>query len=401
MPDKPLAVIVGAGIAGLAAAWWLDKAGWRTIVIEKAPALQKGGYVMSLSGPCLETIKKMNIHSSLGTISQQFEYNIVRTYSGYELYRLRYSEVHGGIDSMPIRRNDLARTLLDHLPSSAQVRYSESVTSIEDKGKHVKVGLRSGETIEADLVIGADGLRSQVRDQIWESKEALEFIGLYYAAYNFETDQEPSKNCSSFNRPGQLDMVFSLKDRGMTGYHIWSETRGRPGNREEGFETLRRLTADSQDVVRDAVRMGEAAESSLVMDSVNLVVLPHWSRGRILLLGDAAHCLTLMSGQGAGMALVSAEILSQELSRTGDVLEALTNHERRLRPGIERLQKRARELADFYVPRTWLQYFFRNVMVWLMPRKWLVDWHIKSLFAELETLQEGVKPEDSTISASG
>lgn len=223
MQETPLAVIVGAGIAGLAAAWWLDKAGWRTLVIEKAPALQKGGYVMSLSGPCLETIKKMNIHSSLGTIRQHFEYNIVRTYSGYELYRLRYSEVHGGIDSMPIRRNDLARILLDHPPSSAQIRYSESVTSIEDKDKKVKLGLRSGETFEADLAIGADGLRSQVRDQIWDSQGALEFIGLYYGAYNFETDQEPSQNCSSFNRPEQLDMVFSLKDRGMTGYHIWSE----------------------------------------------------------------------------------------------------------------------------------------------------------------------------------
>lgn len=183
-------------------------------------------------------------------------------------------------------------------------------------------------------------------------------------------------------------MVFSLKDRGMTGYHIWSESRGTPGTRENGFKVLQRLTADSQSNIKDAVRMGESMESSLVMDSANMVVLPHWSKGRVVLLGDAAHCLTLMSGQGAGMALISAQMLSQELSRTSDVVEALANHERRLRPGIERLQKRARELADFYVPRTWLQYCLRNVMVWLMPRSWLIDWHIKSLFSEIETVGE-------------
>lgn len=389
MPDKPLAVIVGAGIAGLAAAWWLDKIGWKAIIIEKASDLQDGGYVMTLSGPCLETLQKMEIKQLLGTISQQFEYNTVKTYSGYELYRLRYSEVHGGMDSMSVRRNDLARMLLSRLPSSSEIKFSRRVVSIQDQTETVKVQLDDGHTLHADLVIGADGVRSQVRDMVFEQKDALDFIGLYFAAYNFETGQEPSKNCVSFNRPGQLDMVFSLKDGGMTGYHIWAESRGPPGPRGEGFKKLRELTADSQDVVRNAVRLGEAAGTSLVMDSANLVVQPRWSKGRVLLLGDAAHCLTLMSGQGAGMALVSAEMLSQELSRTHDVGGALAAHESRLRPGIERLQRRSRELAAFYVPRTWLQYFFRNLLVWLMPRKWLVDWHVKSLFAEIETLQDG------------
>lgn len=98
-------------------------------------------------------------------------------------------------------------------------------------------------------------------------------------------------------------------------------------------------------IVKDAVRRGESADPSLVMDSINLVVLPQCSKGRVVLLGGAAHCLAVVSGQGAGMALPSAEALTQELCRVADVPQALISHEKRLQPGIERLQSRARELV--------------------------------------------------------
>ncbi|KAL2433850.1 hypothetical protein ABEF95_011245 [Exophiala dermatitidis] len=385
---KPLALIVGAGIAGLSAAWWLDKAGWRSIVVEKAPALRAGGYVITISGLGYESIKHMGLLDGLRTVSQNFGHNVVYDNYGRELCRIRYSDVHGGFESLAVRRDDLARLLADALPESSSIRYEQTISQVTDEGDKVRAVLKGGDIIEADLLIGADGFRSIIREQFWKDVDALEPLGYYYAAYNFGQDPEAHNDCHSFNVPGQLDILFALRDKGMTAMHIWREERNLSASREDKFAILHEITRNSVDEVRNAVDRAEKAGVSPVMDSLTLVTLPRWSTGRVVLLGDAAHCLTLLSGQGACMALVSAEILGKELKKTTDVSKALANHETKLRPSIERLQARTRNMAGWYIPKGVISYYFRNLLMKLMPYSWIVSYHVKTLKSEIDLTED-------------
>ncbi|OAL36228.1 hypothetical protein AYO20_04386 [Fonsecaea nubica] len=391
---KPVAVIVGAGIAGLSAAWWLDKAGWTSVVVERDDALRASGYSMTISGLGHETVQHMDLLAELQSVSQHFEYNIISDGYGRELCRIRYVDVHGGgLEALPVRRDELARLLAKHLPSGASIRFRETVREFADQGDKVRVVLAGGDTIEADLLIGADGFRSQIRRSLWKGREDdfLEHLGYYYAAYNFsnqQTESQQDHDCYSFNRPGQLDMLFSLRDKGLTCMNIWREERDLSTtgtSKEAKFDILRQVTAQSVPQVRDAVEQAEQADALVTLDSLTLVTLPRWSEGRVLLLGDAAHCLTLLSGQGAGMALVSAEILAKELQKDpDDVLAALRNHEAKLRPAIERLQARSKRMADMFIPKSSLAYYFRNLVLKVLPYSWIVGFHVSSVKSEID-----------------
>ncbi|KIX04950.1 uncharacterized protein Z518_05821 [Rhinocladiella mackenziei CBS 650.93] len=381
---KPLALIAGAGIAGLSAAWWLDKAGWRSIVIERAPSIRVGGYVMTISGLGYETLKRMSLLDGLRAASQSFEHNVISDNYGKELCRIRYSDVHGGLESLAVRRDDLARSLADALPDTCSIRFEETISHATDEGDKIRAVLGGGDVIEANLLIGADGFRSKIREQFWKDGDSLEPLGYYYAAYNFGEEAETHNDCHSFNSPGHLDMLFALRDKGMTGMHIWREERNLLENRQNKFDILREITTGGVPQVCNAIDRAEKANVSPVMDSLNLVTLPRWSQGRVLLLGDAAHCLTLLSGQGAGMAIVSAEILGRELMKTTNISQALLNHETKLRPSIERLQTRTRTMAGFYIPKTVFSYRLRNLLLKLMPYSWIVSYHVNTLKAEID-----------------
>ncbi len=110
--------------------------------------------------------------------------------------------------------------------------------------------------------------------------------------------------------------------------------------------------------------------------------MPAWSKGRVLLLGDSAHCLTLISGQGAGMAMTSACLLGEELA-SGDIDAALVRHEKKLRPAIERLQTRSRKMANWFIPATPFAFHTRNTIMRLMPRRLLGRYFLRAVRSEI------------------
>ena len=123
------------------------------------------------------------------------------------------------------------------------------------------------------------------------------------------------------------------------------------------------------------------------IDSLTMDNFPAWSKGRFILLGDSAHCLTLISGQGAGMAMTSGEVLAWELAKQ-PVLQALAAHDRRLRPAITRLQQRSRRMASIFIPESRLAFHTRNFTSRHMPRAWLGKYFANSIRSEIELISE-------------
>jgi 2-polyprenyl-6-methoxyphenol hydroxylase-like FAD-dependent oxidoreductase len=386
---RPLAVIVGAGVAGLAAAWWLDRAGWRSLVVERAPELRENGYMLGLSGLGFETARRMGLVERLEAASFRIDENVYRDSSGRELLRLRYRDFIRDLPYVAIRRTDLVRTLAENLPDSAEIRFGETVAGFEDKGDRVEVALAGGERVEAALLIGADGFRSATRQALFgPDRDCLQPLGYYFSVYDVDAPKAFTTDFVSYAEPGHLAEYYALHDGRLAAMHVWRDQRPGLERAPDKLALLREVSARSHRQVRDLLDHAERTGETPVVDSLTMIDLPNWSKGRVLLLGDAAHCLTLVSGQGAGMAIASAEMLARALVDTDDPLAALARHEARLRPIIGRLQTRSRKMARVFIPQTVFAFRMRNFIMRHMPKVLLARYFSGAIRSEIELARQ-------------
>ncbi|WP_273728353.1 FAD-dependent monooxygenase [Brucella gallinifaecis] len=390
---KPLAVINGAGVAGLAAAWWLDKAGWQSVIIERAESLRENGYMLGLSGLGYETADRMGLLETLRSASYTINENVYKDSKGKELLRLRYRDFIRDLPYLALRRNDLVRALADALPDTTSIRFRDQVEGFTDKGDHVEARLASGETIQADLLIGADGFRSSIRQKLFGSDSTengcLQPLGYYFAVYDVDAPRSFETDFLSYAEPGHLAEYYSLHDGRLAAMHVWRDDRGGLEQSEDRYSLLKNVSSESHPEVRYLLDQGKQEGSNFLIDSLTMIDLPKWSEGRVLLLGDSAHCLTLVSGQGAGMALASTEMLGKALLAETNIDKALALHEQKLRPIIGRLQARSRKMAAVFIPQSAFAFHMRNFIMRKMPRAWLGRYFTNAIKSEIDLAQSG------------
>ncbi len=403
----PQVVIIGAGIAGLAAAWWLGRAGWRVRIAERAAHLRDGGHMMGLSGPGLATAREMALVPALRAVGYpDMGTHVYRNRRGRVLLSIDYRQLLSELDWITLRRTELMGVLRNDLQGEVTLScgttlesmtpLQASATETEPGLDQVRVGLSDGSSLDADLVIAADGVHSGLRPRILgdagEEGRCLRTLGYRYAAYDVADTLHPEESFLSYAEPALQSEYYLLSSGRLAALHIWR-------SRETGFvepaarlPLLRALTGDSHPVVRQ-VLAGVEPEEAVVVDDLALVELPAWHRGRAILLGDAAHSLSLISGQGAGLALASAAILAAELARSagagrrpsrGQLAQAFAAHHRRLSPTVLQLQQRSRRLAPAFVPATPLAFHLRNLAMRALPRAMLRRVFLNGLKSEAQ-----------------
>lgn len=386
--SSPFAIIVGAGVAGLSAAWWLNRAGWRTMIIERGADLRDGGYMLGLSGPGYETAGRMGLTTALEKVSYKINENVYRDRRGRELLRLRYRDFLKDLPYLAIRRNDLIMVLDEALGSDTERRFGTSVEAIDPGTNKASVTLSDGSTMTADLVIGADGFRSTTRRLVFGADDSqFEHLGYRFAVFDVDDTLKLEADFLSFAEPGHLAEYYALRGDRLAAMHVWRDREAKAQPTEDRWGMLERVSATSHPMVRQFLKIGAHGEQPII-DSLTMVNMPSWSKGRFTLLGDSAHCLTLVSGQGAGMALTSGEILVHELAKAS-VPDALAAHDRRLRPSITRLQQRSRRMAAIFIPETSFAFHARNIMLRHMPRSWLGKYFANSIRSEIELVGDG------------
>lgn len=381
-------IIVGAGVAGLAAAWWLRRIGWQPVVLERAADLRDAGYMMGLSGPGLEIARRMGITPQLEAAACVINENVYRDRRGRELLRLRYREFLQDLPYIALRRTALVQALYDAIQPTVQVHFSTEGEAIETEADQVTVRLSNGTKLTGELLIGADGLRSFVRREVFGPDAGfLKPLGYRFAAYDLEDRLRLGVDFLSYTGPGHISEYYTLQDGRVAALHVWCSRESGlvpPAKRWPLIEETFQATHPNVPQMIEMVKK----ETMPIVDDLTLVDMPSWSRGRVLLLGDAAHCLTLISGQGAGMGLASAAILSDELTKA-PLPEALRRHEARLRPAIARLQERSRKMGKLFIPATPFAFCMRNFMLRNMPRKWLGRYFLNAVQSEI-LASEGV-----------
>jgi 2-polyprenyl-6-methoxyphenol hydroxylase-like FAD-dependent oxidoreductase len=351
------AIIIGAGIAGLAAARRLDLAGWETLVVERAPERRGGGYAVTFGGVGYDGAERMGVLPALlerQFVTEELEY---RNVNGKRRFALSGKTIAAtmGKKSFTILRGDIEDVLYESVRDTATFRFGTTVTAVTQDADAVHVTLSDGTTEHADLLIGADGLHSATRSLVFGPEEDFSVdLGHRVAVYMLKERPAdlPAGVTGTISHGGRTFAIMSVGD-GRTAAFFGYRTDGLPTESSGSPEaTLPQLYGDMGWLVPEALE-GLKTTDSVYFDTVSQMVVNRWSRGRVVLLGDAAWCVTLFAGYGSSLAVGGAEQLGTALERNPDDIQgALAEWEAGLRPEVEKKQTLGRRVKGFYAPRS-------------------------------------------------
>jgi 2-polyprenyl-6-methoxyphenol hydroxylase-like FAD-dependent oxidoreductase len=359
------AIISGAGIAGLSSALAVHRAGWEVTVLERAPGLRSGGYMLDFFGPGYEAAEALGVIDALKARGDDVEHvDFVnadgRLGSSMDYGRMRQA---AGGKLFPILRGDIEKVLYEALPDSADLRFSTELATISETGRGVAAKLSDGQEIEADLLVGADGIHSLTRKLVFgPEQDFLRFLGFHTAAYFFESTEVSRALGGQFKMmaiPAGMAGFFDVgSGRIMAFFVMRAESEKRPADPRG---KLREAFGDLGWVLPEA--LAKAPDSDIYYDIVAQVEMPAWHKGRVMLVGDAAYAVSLLAGQGASLAIAGGRALGQVLEGTSDIEAALARMDRQLRPLVAEKQRAGRRMANWFVPKSHLHEVVRDLAV--------------------------------------
>jgi 2-polyprenyl-6-methoxyphenol hydroxylase-like FAD-dependent oxidoreductase len=365
------AVVVGAGIGGLAAAIGLRGAGWQALVLERSDPPAEVGAGLSLWSNALGALDALGVGAAVRRMATPRASGGIRTSTGRWLSRLGDTRrlEDAGVTLLMVHRTELHRQLLAALDPETVVG-GATVHRVCDRGDHVVVGYRTSRgpaEAAADLVIGADGIHSTVRRALWPGSADPVYAGC--TAWRGVTREpfDPRGRASENWGTGAEFGLVPLGDRRV----YWFGTANLPratGFPDEHAEVLRRFT-DWPDPIAEVIR-ATAPEAVLHHDLFHLPLpLSRFSRGRVALLGDAAHAMTPHLGQGACLTLEDAAVLAAEVGADQEVPRALERYDRLRRPRTERLVARSARLGRIIQTENGAALALRNLVIRATPTR--------------------------------
>ncbi|WP_219459861.1 FAD-dependent oxidoreductase [Nonomuraea rhizosphaerae] len=358
-------LVCGAGIAGLALAWHLERAGWDVEVVERAPAFRAGGYMIDFYGAGHEVMERMNLAGRLER--SRYRVDELDYVNGDGRRTSRFFLPSSFTRVVSVLRGDLARTIADDV--RAPVGYGLSVEAFSQNGHAVDVTLTDGTHRTVDLLVGADGTHSRVRDLLFGPEERhVRYLGHHVAACIL-TDRELNRQVGLRYRmltvPGLMAGAYALRDDRLALLFLRREPD--PELPADPAGALRRHYGEMGWILPSVL---PRLPDDLYYDRVTQVRMDSWSRGRVVLLGDACQAVSLFAGHGASMAVAAAWVLAGELAgeslgeSTGDGLSAaLIRYERRMRPTIADVQALGRRFIEWMAPSSRLRISARD---WLL-----------------------------------
>lgn len=349
-------LISGAGVAGPALAHWLGRQGHSCTIVERSPGLRDGGHAVDFRGRAhLTVLRRMGIKEAVERHRTRAGASWIVDEHGREIAAMPEDLFAGDIE---ILRGDLVRILHEHAPAAEYV-HGDSIASITEDPGGVDVTFEKSPPRRFDLVVGADGLHSTVRALTFGPEERfLHHLGLYCAIFTVPNHLGLDRGARSYNTPGRIAAVYSGRDASEARAMFWFASPPLTYDRRD-VAAQRRLLAAKFDGMGWEVPallglMDDAPD--FYFDSAAQIVMDRWSRGRVVLLGDAAWCASPLSGMGTGLAMVGAYVFAGELAAAGgDHTAAFARYEQVMRGYVTGCQKSAHGTAEWMVPSSRLR----------------------------------------------
>ncbi len=356
------ALIAGGGIAGMAAALALARAGWRVTVCEEAPAPAEVGAGLQMSPNAARVLRWLGVLDAVAATAFRPRAAQMRDgRSGARIFRTALgatAEARWGAPYLHVHRADLLAVLSGAArEAGADIRGGTRVEGyvLHPEGPALK--LAGGEALSGDLVIGADGIRSALRAGLngpeepdftgqiaWRGTIAAARLPDRLVAPDATVWAGPGRHLVTYYlRGGSLVNFVAVEERSAWTAEGWS-VQGDPDQLRRGFVGWHEDVTGLLDQVGETFLWGLFGRPEQV----------RWVDGPVLLIGDAAHPMLPFMAQGAAMALEDVAVLVAELRAAGDPAEALLAHEERRWPRVARVQRISLANGRFFHKRSGL-----------------------------------------------
>jgi 2-polyprenyl-6-methoxyphenol hydroxylase-like FAD-dependent oxidoreductase len=317
-------LISGASIGGPAIAFWLHRYGFEVTVVEKAAEVRRGGQAVDFKGPIHETVlRRMGIFEAVKAAHVPNPDGILINAKGRKVGSIP-GEFGGGEINVP--RGDLAHLIYSLTAEKVEYLFGDSIASLIETDREVEVTFVHGPARTFDIVIGADGMHSNVRGLAFgPEQDYVHHLGYYYVLAGIDTGEDDVM----YNEPGRMAAIGGAK---APAFFVFASELLPPARDDVDLQKRQAMQALDGGGWRipELVAQFPAAEE-FYMDSISRASVDHYTKGRVALVGDAAYGNAL-GGFGTGLALVGAYVLAGELARAGgDHRTAFTAYENKFR----------------------------------------------------------------------
>jgi 2-polyprenyl-6-methoxyphenol hydroxylase-like FAD-dependent oxidoreductase len=366
-------LVSGASVAGPALAYWLRQYGFDVTVVERASSLRSGGYAIDIRGSAVHVVDRMGLLPALRAAHVRTGRVTFRHPNSKLIGVVKPEDIVGGTAGwdLELPRGQLTSLLYELTRGSVTYRFNDSIASLSDHAEGVDVVFRNGEEQRYDVLAVAEGLHSKTRSVVFGSEDEFSrYLGYCFGLFTIPNVFGLSREAVLYNVPGKAAATYNIGDQ-PNAYVLLVVRRPPPSSTEMDDPTLpRRIVLQpfsGQSWLTPQVRAMLETADDFYFDTTSRIYMPTWSRGRVVLLGDAGYAPSFFSGQGTSIALVGAYVLAGELATRRDHADAFRAYETTARPYIEANQAIAKEGIGTVAPATRTQLWIRNQMIRLSP----------------------------------
>ncbi|HEY9868252.1 MAG TPA: FAD-dependent monooxygenase [Candidatus Obscuribacterales bacterium] len=339
-------IIIGGGIGGLSTAIALRKAGHEVVVFEQSGHLREIGAGLTIWTNAVKVLQKLGIGDAVLEIGAVIERHEARTASGKLLGEAPVGDLGRklGAPSICVHRAELLHVLGSRLdPDLVRLEHRSAGFAQDNTG--VTAGFVNGHREQGAAIVGADGLHSVIREQLL-AKSSPKYAGYtcWRGIARLETEKLPPGVSREYFGAGRRFGVLNLP-KGRIAWYATKNTAEGGGDLEGGRKKeLLSLFAGWGEPVEAII---DATEERGIFrnDIYDRDPIDCWGRGRVTLLGDAAHPTTPNYGQGACLAIEDAYVLARELSTSGDIVGGLRSYESKRMARANQVVRASRQLG--------------------------------------------------------